>query len=91
MSPLSGHKEQRSINGIAYHRGAALVRLHPTGFCTALIPLLETTKRIRLTNNHTNNSIMQCADAETTRLFPQLINHTQVIGNWLDKGKATCG
>lgn len=48
--PLSRHKNQKTINVIAYHRGAALVRLHPTGFYTALIPLLETTKQMHHTH-----------------------------------------
>lgn len=37
-------QRQKSINLLAYHRGAVLVRLHRTGFPTALIPLLEPTK-----------------------------------------------
>lgn len=61
MSLLSGRKEQRSIDGIAYHRGAALVRLHPTGFCTALIPLLETKKmhqtHKKKTHTHTQTTV----------------------------------
>lgn len=40
------YKQSVRINLIAYHRAAALVRLHPTGLYTALIPLLETTKQM---------------------------------------------
>lgn len=64
-------QRQKSINLLAYHRGAVLVRLHPTGFPTAPIPLLEPTKHMPQTHKqpYRNNSVVQHPKASEYSLF----------------------